>query len=206
MTPAILKPEKAQQTFWLASWAVWLVIGLVLAIIPGLISAVFYVRFNGGLISALSVAGWLLFTLPYALYIPAFYRSLEYSLEDDAIRANKGVFWRKRVTIPYFKITNIDITQGPVQRMFNIGNIHVQTAGAGGAQGARAELKLWGISDLDGLKNTIMQKVTEAVQSAPGTSRRKAAIATTAGIDEKILDELVAIRQLLTKRSDLANG
>jgi len=201
MEPIVVKPVKAQRAFWLACWGAWFVIGLVLAVIPGLISAVTYVDYDGGLVTGLILAGWLLLTLPYTLYIPAFYRSLEYTIEDDEIRANKGVFWKKRVAMPYAKITNIDITQGPVQRMFNIGNIHVQTAGAGGAQGARAELKLWGITDLEELKNTIMEKVRNVHHRARGTAQPATRREPIQGIEARMLDELTAIRQLLGKRT-----
>jgi membrane protein YdbS with pleckstrin-like domain len=69
------------------------------------------------------------------------------------------VFWQKRVTVPYAKITNIDVTQGPLQRSFDIGTIRVQTAGAGGAQGEQAEMVLWGLRDLEEVQNQIMRRV-----------------------------------------------
>ncbi|MFQ5917784.1 MAG: PH domain-containing protein [Candidatus Binatia bacterium] len=78
--------------------------------------------------------------VPILLWIPAFYKSLEYIIDSDSVKIRKGVFWRKRVAVPYQKITNVDITQGPVQRMFNIGTIHVQTAGAGGLVNGRVKV------------------------------------------------------------------
>ena len=70
----------------------------------------------------------------------------------------RGVFWKKNITVPFTKITNVDVTQGPLQRLFNIGTINVQTAGAGGAQGARPELVFVGTRDLEGIKETIMER------------------------------------------------
>jgi uncharacterized protein len=93
------------------------------------------------------------------IWIPAFYRSIEYGIDDDAVKMNCGVFFKRRVTVPFRKITNVDISQGPLQRMFNVGTIHVQTAGAGGAQGAQAELRFSGIRELDELKERIMDGV-----------------------------------------------
>ena len=94
-----------------------------------------------------------------AFWIPAYFKTLEYILDDEAVKMNKGVFWKKRVTVPYHKITNVDVTQGPIERMYNLGTIHVQTAGAGGAQGANAELRMNGIRELESLKNIIMDGV-----------------------------------------------
>jgi hypothetical protein len=45
--------------------------------------------------------------------------------------------------------------------MFGLSNIHCQTAGASGAQGARAELILLGIQDPEKIKNTIQANITK---------------------------------------------
>ena len=99
-----------------------------------------------------------LFVLPY---IQAFFRSLEYSINSDSISGKKGVFWKKTTTIPYYKITNIDITQGPLQRMYKISNIHCQTAGVAGPQGKKAELLMLGIRDFLGVKETIKSHLSQ---------------------------------------------
>lgn len=64
------------------------------------------------------------------IYIPAFFRSLEYSIDTDAVRLQKGVFWKRCTAVPYAKITNIDTTQGPVERHFGLSKLHIQTAGS----------------------------------------------------------------------------
>ena len=79
------------------------------------------------------------------------------------------------------------MSQGPLQRKFGLGTIHVQTAGAGGAQGAQAELRMIGIKDFEGLKNIIM----EGVRGFSSSQFEK----TTAEISEQ--DTLVSIWQEL---------
>jgi uncharacterized membrane protein YdbT with pleckstrin-like domain len=140
----------------------------------------------------------------YLLWIPAFYRSLEYTVDSHSVKMEKGVFWKKLVTVPYEKITNVDISQGPLQRMFNIGIIHIQTAGAGGAPAAIAEQRFRGVRDLEGLKDTIMERVKmERVKGytipRPEEIKKEVADESDSEILKRMLKELVAIREVLEK-------
>ena len=192
MEPVVLKPEKEQKTMWFIGWTVPFVIGLVLWVV--LLLAV------DKLIFGLCVVGWLILMSLILLYIPAFYKSLEYIIDSDSVKMRKGVFWRKRVTVPYTKITNIDVTQGPIQRIFNIGTIHVQTAGAGGASGSQAELNLLGIGDTDGLKDTIMERVRGYTISEPEEVKKEVVQESDSEIFRHMLKELTAIHEELEKR------
>lgn len=132
----------------------------------------------------------------FLLYVPAYYNTLEYVIDKDALRMKKGVFWRTRITIPYGKITNLDITQGPVERLYKISHINVQTAGASGGQsGMPAEMVMSGIADCEAIKNIIMSHI-----GTPG------AVASThseptddLSLQKAILAELTAIRKAVEK-------
>jgi hypothetical protein len=185
-------PKKEQKNLWFIYWVIPFVFGLVLWLILMLIV--------DKLIFGLFIVGWLIIMLPILIWIPAFFRSLEYSIDNEAVKIKKGVFWRKIVTIPYTKITNIDITQGPVQRMFNIGIIHVQTAGAGGAESSKAELKMWGVRDLEGLKESIMEKVRDDSILKPHKVNQELGEESDSQILKHILIEIKSIRDALEKR------
>lgn len=139
---------------------------------------------------------WLAGFLVTVIYLPAMFRNLAYSLTDDAVRLNKGVFWKRRTTVPYAKITNIDITQGPVERMFAVSTVHIQTAGSSVASGTTAELVMYGITDPESLKDEIMVRihapaVTESsTHEEPGDSDASLSA---------ILSELKLIRKALEK-------
>lgn len=192
MEPIVLKPEKEQKTLWFIGWAIPFVLGLALLVV--LILTV------DKLIFGLCVVGWLILMSLILIYIPAYYKSLEYIIDSDSVKMMKGVFWRKRSTVPYTKITNIDVTQGPVQRMFNIGTIHVQTAGAGGMEGGQAELTLLGIRDLDGLKDNIMKRVRGCTISEPEEVKKEVVEESDSEIFRHMLKELTVIREVLEKR------
>ena len=192
MEPIVLKPENEQKILWIIDWAIPFVIGLILLVV--LVMAFSKVIFG------LCLIGWLIVMALILLWIPAFYNSLQYVINSDSVKAKAGVFWRKNVTVPYTKVTNLDVTQGPIERIFNIGTIHIQTAGAGGEPGARAELKLVGIKELEPVKETIMEQIRGYTISAPDRVKEKFAQQEDAQILERILKELKAIRQVLQNR------
>ncbi|MDT8285865.1 MAG: PH domain-containing protein [Elusimicrobiales bacterium] len=152
----------------------------------------------GTVIISLVMGLFLLIAFLLAIWIPAFYRSLEYSIDEDAVRCNSGVFWKRRVTVPYSKITNVDIMQGPVQRMYGVGSVHVQTAGAGGAQGGMAELAFLGVRNLEGVREAIMTRVKFRAAAAPGPAEPERAPA--GDTQERMLAELKAIRAAIEKK------
>ncbi|MBT4482192.1 MAG: PH domain-containing protein [Candidatus Latescibacteria bacterium] len=192
MKPLIVKPEKEHKAVMFVVWSIVLFIGLAFCI-PFLL---FVPDFVGKLIFGIILTIFLLIMALIALWIPAFFKTLEYCIESEAVKLNRGVFWKKRITVPFNKITNVDVSQGPLQRMFGLGTIHVQTAGAGGAQGAQAELRMTGVKDFDGLKDVIMGGVRgfSSLQFEKTT-----ADTSDPDILINILEELRAIRRVLDK-------
>ncbi len=183
-------PAEALRTFWLTLWFAWLVVGLAAGATPALLQIVFGLPIRGFTPSVITISALLLVMIPVGVWLPVYQRSIEYVIDAESVRSRRGVFWTRTTTVPYHKITNIDITQGPVQRLFGIGTIHVQTAGAGGSQGGQAELLLQGIEDLEGLRDQLLAR---AVGTMPDAGARDASTAS----DGSVLEELRRIRQIL---------
>lgn len=57
--------------------------------------------------------------------------SLEYFLDESVLYVKEGAVFRKNSAIPVEKITDIILAQGPIQRIFNIWSVKIQTAGMG---------------------------------------------------------------------------
>ncbi len=186
METLVLRPEPALKSLWHVINAL-IFLPVVLVLMWVLISGVEPIMMLGLLGICLVIY------LLACLYFPAFYRTLEYSIDDDSIRLKKGVFWRKRTTVPYGKITNIDITQGPVERMFGISHLQIQTAGNSNPQAPKAELVIAGIRDCESLRNIIISRINKL----PG-SPVAAAPKDETGLND-LLNELVAIRKALEK-------
>ncbi|NQS98022.1 MAG: PH domain-containing protein [candidate division Zixibacteria bacterium] len=195
MEPIATKPEKEQRTLWILEW----IMTFLLTLACGL-AAAFLLEYPANLIIGLICAAFAVCLILNLIWIPAFYKSLEYIIGDDSVRAKKGVFWRKQVNVPYTKITNVDVTQGPVQRIFDIGTIHLQTAGASGAQTTSAELKMWGIRDLESVKDAIMDRVKAISTPQLAATAEKASDETVPAILKQILSELTAIREVIGRK------
>jgi membrane protein YdbS with pleckstrin-like domain len=186
-----IEPDRGQRTAWLIHWALWFFPVLIALLILMLIQPLAF---------GLCALGWALFMLPLGLWLTAYFRSLGYTIADDIVKGQRGVFFKRYVTVPYHKITNVDVTQGPLQRKFGVGFVHCQTAGAGGQQGARAELKMEGIKDLEGLKDAIMERIRNAATA--GAERPTATVTAQEDPEtlRQMLVELKAIRQALENR------
>jgi len=179
-------PDPAQKKYW---FLVWLVVFLPLVGIGGIIM-VFSVL--GGVGYLVPTVGILLFVL---YWLGLFHSSLEYAITDEHIVVKKGVWWQRKTTVPFEKITNVDITQNPFERIYDIGKVHTQTAGAGGSQGQKAEAVIRGIKDLSRIHDDIESRMRGRMD------RRAQPPSKQEDVFDKILSELQAIRQGLEKKS-----
>src|SRR5918998_1519924 len=71
------------------------------------------------------------------------WRHTTYSVAGEALHFRHGVISPDETSVPIGRIQAVDATQGPVQRLFGVQELHVQTAG-GGSEG---EIVLRAVSD-----------------------------------------------------------
>ena len=195
----IVKPEKELKIIWYISALIIFTASLIILLTFFLFSDV-----NIWIPLGFSTV-WLISLIIVLIWVPAAYRALEYYIQQDSVKMKGGVFWRKHVTIPNRKITNIDITQGPFERFLKIGTIHVQTAGAGGQQGQKAELKISGVREMGTIKDAIINNLNPSAV----TGVREAEISlqtysteTESGIskEKEILFDILSILKSIDER------
>jgi len=180
---------------WILCWVFWFMLGVVTLIILMIATGS-----KGAIVFGIILWAELIIMLLTLIWIPAFYASLQYVIDDDTVKAQGGVLWKRYVTIPFTKITNLDITQGPVQRIFGIGTIHVQTAGASGQQATRAELRMLGVSNLQEVKERIMERIKAFTLHGTAQVKVEPAGQSQLQVLQGILNELVAIRGALQNK------
>lgn len=84
------------------------------------------------------------------------YDTTWYVLSERTMRLRRGIWVIHEVTITYENIQNVSIRQGPIQRLFGISDVVVQTAGGGGPTGAHGEQSLTGHQGLlEGIDNAV---------------------------------------------------
>jgi membrane protein YdbS with pleckstrin-like domain len=133
----------------------------------------------------------------FAIWAKLYYESMWYELHEDEMRWKRGVIFRRTGIVPYNRITNIDIRQGPVMRGLGISTLSIQTAGYSGR--AQAEIRIEGIVHAEELRELIRSMVRVS-SGGDGTGTGKATIPPSKPTDLLILDELKAIRYVLEKK------
>jgi uncharacterized protein len=105
----------------------------------------------------LPIAGAIL-TLAVALaqsvYVGRRFRSWRVDFTADALQIHRGIAWRQSTAIPYHRIQQIDIEQGPLQRRFNLVSLRLRTASAG------SDGHVPGLTrdDAEALRTTLLQR------------------------------------------------
>lgn len=57
------------------------------------------------------------------------YENWKYQMSDNAVKIEKGIIWKKYISIPYERIQNVDIYRGVFARMLGLSDLQIQTAG-----------------------------------------------------------------------------
>jgi len=92
----------------------------------------------GFIVAVLINVAWL---VPALLVIPPYYRSLQYEIHDDEVIVRVGVITKTVKHVPFRTVTNLEVKQGPFDRLFGIGTLNIQTAGMSGQSGAEESLR-----------------------------------------------------------------
>ena len=138
------------------------------------------------LLSPLWAVLFLLFTL---WWIPKFYDSVTYKITNMELRWKRGVWFKKTGIVPYAKITNVDVAQGPISRALGIASLKIQTAGYSVSSNGvpSSEIRIDGLTNFEEVQEMIMDFVRGSkVNKSEGESS-----------EERMLRELVKIRKLL---------
>jgi len=171
-------------------------------ILPVTAAAFIFLPFNSASIVATSLLVPLFFSIALVWYwIDRYYASISYALTDNEIVVQKGVWWKKGGFVPYNRITNVNVVQGPISRRFQLDTVLIQTAGfsggAGSAGGFRpAEAVIFGVKNFEEIKDKVMDFVREI---KPVAVEARAEALAPQDINRQILAELKKISKALEK-------
>ena len=179
---------------------IYLVLVIIVTILPWYLPmTIALVSFASDAIALAVVASiTLMFVIPVliALYwIPRYYATIRYKLTRSEIEWRRGVWFKKTGIVPYNRITNVDISQGPISRRLGSASLKIQTAGysaPSGSMGGTAEIKLEGIEQYEELQEQIMSFVRGKKPTAVETYEEE-------DVQGKMLEELQKIRKILEK-------
>ncbi len=87
-----------------------------------------------GIVEALAIAFFLLQLPASFLLLTLDYHYRWYVTTDRSLRIREGIWRVQERTMTFSNVQNLTIRQGPIQRLFGIADLQVQTAGGGGQQ------------------------------------------------------------------------
>ena len=138
------------------------------------------------------------------VWVGMYYESMLYELRDDEINWKRGVWFRTTGIVPYNRITNLDVRQGPLMRMLKISNLAMQTAGYSGQ--AVPEIQIEAIEHAEELRELIRSQIRGCASHDDGTGSAKLSLAPTGKTTEQqILAEVQQIRPCSSSDGDLGN-
>lgn len=160
---------RAVWVFFFSRIFAWIFIGGFLAVQ----GAVFFSDVGkgaGDFISG-SFIGWFIFIfiiLIFIAYIVArlTYHFYKYELTDGEYRAERGIIWKRYISIPYERIQNVDIYRGVISRLLGLSDLQIHTAGYGAAGASKfgSEGRLPGISreDAEMLRDELIRRAKQS--------------------------------------------
>lgn len=92
--------------------------------------------------TGVALVPWLLFAIITVWRMPLrrwSYRG--YTVTSDRLRVAQGFLFRRDSVVPFSRVQHIDLTQGPLERMFGLATLIVHTAGTHNASVPLAGLK-----------------------------------------------------------------
>lgn len=93
-------------------------------------------------------------------YIKGYWKRFRFAFDEDQLRIYLGIWWQKQVLIPFSRITNIDIVQGPWQRKRSLATLKIQTAGKGAT--SIAEALIYSQEEFEYLRENLLSRVLKS--------------------------------------------
>ncbi len=155
---------------------------------------------NGTGLTLPYIGGLLLAAIPGCIGTFLYFKSIRYSIEKDYVIVAYGVLWKVRRSVPLDKITNIDVRQGPVERLLGFGQVWIFTPSTGSMM---PEEMLLGVVAPHDIKQFIIDACKRDKQNVQEASRQPASSAVgdeQTMLLKEILTTLKSIKESLDRK------
>ncbi|MBN1515084.1 PH domain-containing protein [Candidatus Sumerlaeota bacterium] len=147
-----LRVFRAAPNYYKYKVYIWLIRSAFAALFYGillviLLVAIFSTPMGINLLVAIAELGLLCFAVAHIfvdyVILRLDYEMRWYKVTDRSLRIREGVLMVREMTMTFANIQNIAISQGPIQRYFNIADLKVETAGGGGGMAQQEQQGLF---------------------------------------------------------------
>jgi membrane protein YdbS with pleckstrin-like domain len=139
------------------------------------------------------------------------YDTTWYVMSGRSLRIRRGIWTIQETTITFENVQNVEVNQGPLQRWFGIADVHVDTAGGGGAKLAAAghgsagaaghRGLIEGVADAARIRDLVLSRLRGSRTAGLGDEHH-AAITHSIGSTAEHLVVLREIRELARELAD----
>ena len=148
-------------------------------------------------VAGVLIVAWII--IPWFQYL--WIINLKYIVYDGRIMIQKGILFKKNVSIPYTAITDFTLSRSLYERWLEIGTLLIQTAGQG-AQAGGHEGRLEGLVDFESIHDTLRAKV-KACRGSQAEKALATSVDAEANVLEAILEEVKRIGRKLDQKQGL---
>ena len=156
---AVGEPERLHPLFLLTG------LGRSLRGMAGGYAAIGYLAVSGRLSTALIAAVVLLGGLAFSLFL--YWRRFEFRVGENEIRIDSGILSRTHRSIPFDRIQDVDISQGPVARLLDIAKVKFETGGAAGGGDDEGVLHAIPLGRAQELRSLVRARRSSAREALP---------------------------------------
>jgi membrane protein YdbS with pleckstrin-like domain len=139
----------------------------------------------------------LIWLVPSLAIIPGYYQSLRYEIRRDEVIVKAGVITKSVKHVPFRTVTNLKTKQDPLDRLFGLGTLNIQTAGMSGQSGA--EESLVGLPIFEDVYDQVAGALRRFRGSMAPTQAEEEFEKGESEVLAAILSELRAIRDVIQK-------
>lgn len=203
-----LKPSKA----WRRYLKFWFWIGLTVIDVVILGAWLLICYFKPVLGAILAIPAWIIAFVPDIFAYVAIhlrYDTTWYVFSPRSIRLRNGIWVIRETTFTFENVQNVEITQGPVERIFGFANLKIETAGGGvvhtqhGAHPDGSNVAfLFGLENAHEIRKNVMDRVASSRTTGIGDESARhvassAAPSPASPMSQEHLIELRAMRDRL---------
>jgi uncharacterized membrane protein YdbT with pleckstrin-like domain len=179
--------------YLLAIWAIrtGIFVLIVSSGLIGLLVATLFARRHGGAVMyvmlSIELVIFALFVLVQLFSLAVVrldYEKRWYVVTDRSLRVREGIVNVQEMTVNFANIQNISISQGPIQRMLNIADLRVDTAGGGGTMQQQGNNQMYnlhtaffrGVDNANEIRELIQTRLRHLKDSGLGDHEELAAV------------------------------
>lgn len=100
------------------------------------------------------------------IYARLAYDNWKYKFTSTELKTEKGIIWKRYISIPYQRVQNVEIRRGILARIFNFSSLDIHTAGYSGVYrrgfgGTMAEGHIPAVSveDAEKIRESLIKKI-----------------------------------------------